>query len=496
MPLETLNKEHNSYLKPSSCQGCPFYDKGKYYTPDTVVPNSEVYFLAQNPGEQEELGRKLTNRIYNNNKRPKDIYEQVNPAPLLGPTGYLFTTRFLPLTGLQRHQISLGNSLRCRPGSALGLEPNALPSITKTMKLETSRADIIKALKHCHTAHFHPPSSTKLIVTMGRYAMFQMTGIQKEDTEYGQKQGVMESWRGYGVDVEDFQRVSTVNTSFYHPLTTTKRVFFTLHLAALFQGERNRRFWHACLLDFAKIKRILNSQWPASVPQWETLPPSTWPKYSSFDTEYIPDLDGVKNNDKLIRWSLCDNQYNLYCIEEEHTPYSYIPIQPGSTVLAQNWLADYVHFKNITGLDLHQIKPEDLMLADSVLYTGEPHNLNYIASKYGSLNRWKHLSEDDPQAYAAYDAHQPLVMWVNHYIPEFKKDLLSWRLYKNPTIRLIPMIEKAQRQGIPLDPNKVNEALQIYEDRVQSYQEEARELTGDPTFNLGGRTKMIEVLYD
>ena len=280
--LETLTKFRNYFLKPSSCEGCPFYTKGRYYTPDMIVPGSKVMFLAQNPGEQEEAGKKLIGRYYTDYGKMHDEYETTIPQPLIGPTGRQFTERFLPLSGLTRDQVSIGNAIRCRPGKALGKEPNWLPPITGTMKLESSKADIVNALKHCQQAHFHPPASTELVVTMGRHAMFALTGIQHEDIEYKEKAGVMQSWRGYGVDITDYRDQNTVNSTVYHSLASQKKVFFTMHIAALFKQEAvsdglegqasvgNKRFFHATLLDFEKIGRLLRREWPLELPTWST----------------------------------------------------------------------------------------------------------------------------------------------------------------------------------------------------------------------------------
>lgn len=501
MPVELLTKYRNSYLKPSSCAGCPFEHYGRYYTPDVIVEDAEVFLLGQAPGDDEEHGKRYLGTEYGAYGKASEIYERTEPQPLIGKTGYLLDTRFLPLSGLSRQRISVGNALRCRPGLDLGLEPNGLPPLTKTMKLESSKADIVKALRHCTAAHLHVPHSTKLVVTMGIYAMFALTGIQKEDTEYGQKHGVMESWRGYGVDVDSFESFRTIDTTTYHPFQSNKRIFFTMHLAALYKGERgnygeaesftgNRRFWHAALLDFSKIKAILAGTWPQAVlPTWSTVPPALWPKHAAFDTEYLPE-----EGNKLTRWSLCDNAYNLYCVEAEDSPYGRIPIEPGSVVLMQNALADIPHLRSI--VDIHNVRIEDLMLADSVLYTGEPHSLNYIQSKYGTLNRHKHLSEDNPQFYSAIDSHQPLHMWLNHYIPEFKRDPLSWKAYRQYTMPLIQIIEKAQQRGCPVDTVKLAETRAILQARIDAYQEEARALTGNVQFNLGGRKYMQEVMYD
>ena len=390
------------FNKPDNCISCPLYKHGKYFTPDTIVPNSKVLFIAQNPGPDEEAGHKLVKRHWQGSQY-FDEHKQVQPQPLIGATGQLFDNRFLPLSGLKRHEVSLANAIRCRPGQSLGLPSNdSLPNLTTKMKLETSEADIAKALRYCRDTYLKIPESVKLIVTMGRYAMFSVTGIQNEETEYGHKQGVMESWRGYAVNADSFSRFDTVDTTRYHNLLQSDRhIFFTMHIAALFKGQ-NKRYFHATLNDFHKIKLLLNGQWPLPLPTWHNTAPTQWPKYAAFDTEYIPDTN------ELIRWSLCDTSYNLFCVEAADTPSTYgyrIPIVPNSTVLIQNALADIAHLAEIT--DMSTVQIEDMMLADSVLWTGEPHGLNFISSKHGAFNRYKHLAHEEgqQQLYSALDAY-------------------------------------------------------------------------------------------
>ena len=356
------------------------------------------------------------------------------------------------------------------------------------MKLEHSKADIVNALKHCRQAHLHIPPSVKLIVTMGRYAMFAMTGIQNEESEYGHKQGVVESWRGYAVDVADYNKpFTTVNTSYYHDLQSDKQVFFTMHIAALFKGQ-NKRYYHATLQDFYKIKHLLSGNWPLPLPTWHSVPPLLWPNYAAFVTEYNP----VENI--LHRWSLCDTANNLYCVEAEDTSDIRIPVAAGSTVLIQNALADIGYLNLIT--DFTKVHIEDMMLAHSVLWTGEPHSLNYIASKYGAFNRYKHLSGYTPQLYSALDAYEPMHMWKSHFLPEFRKDQQSWQVYKKYRLPLIKIIYKAQHTGVKVDTVRLSEVQCILQDKLHNLQQKARDITGDSNFNLGGRKGMIEKIYE
>lgn len=475
--------------KPSSCDGCVFRHHGDYFTPDVIVPGSKVMFIAQNSGANEERGQLLTKRHFHGGSEYTDEYTEVQPQPLIGATGQQFNNRFLPLAQLQRSEISIGNAIRCRPGMSLGLKkPDDLPVITTKMRLEHSSADIVNALKHCRDAHLHIPDSVTTIVAMGRYAMFQLTGIQNEESEYSKKQGVVESWRGYAVDIPTTNSWNTVDTSYYHPLLPDNRhVYFMMHLAALNYGS-NKRFMHATLQDFAKLRLLLDNKWPMALPTWSSTQPTVWPSYAAFDTEYIPDAN------ILLRWSLCDTDNNLYCVESDDTMSNNITIQPRSTVLIQNALADIAHLSTL--VDISMVNIEDMMLAHSVLWTGEPHNLNYINSVYGSLNRYKHLSSDNPQLYSALDAHQPMYMWQHYFLPAFKADPLSWRVYKKYRLPLINIINKAQLNGVKVDTSKLTEVQLILQERIARYKQEAVELTGDPLFKLSGRKQVMEYIYD
>jgi len=475
---------------PSSCENCPFYAYKDHpdnsFTPDYVVKGSKVFFLAQNPGVNEAEGRLLLRRRYNGKGSYSDEYKEVEPQPLIGKTGQDFNKKFLPEARLKREDVSVGNAIRCRPGKALGLKADDLPSITSTMKLEKSKADIVNALKHCKATHLHIPESVTTVVTMGRHAMFQMTGLSKDEDEYKKKQGVMESWRGYAVDIPSFSDIRTVDTSSYHPLVSGKVVFFTMHIAALNYGD-NKKYTHATYQDFHKLGMYLRGEWPLLTPSWGDKVPQEWPIYASFDTEYNPETK------ELYRWSMCDSAYNLYCVEHDSWGDNVIPVRPGSTVLIQNALADISYLSNL--VDMRVVKVEDLMLAHSVLWPGEPHSLNYINSVYGSLNRYKHLSEGEPQAYSAFDSYEPMMMWRGYFIPEFKRDNLSWKVYQKYRLPLISIIDKAQQSGALLDTSRLDDVKYILQERLMEYKKRAIEITGNDKFNLGGSKGLREELY-
>jgi DNA polymerase I-like protein with 3'-5' exonuclease and polymerase domains len=159
----------------------------------------------------------------------------------------------------------------------------------------------------------------------------------------------------------------------------------------------------------------------------------------------------------------------------------------------QNALADIGHLASI--VDFSMVRVEDLMLAHSVLWTGEPHSLDYIASIYGALNRYKHLSLGDPLFYSAMDAYEPMYIWRYGIFPEFKADRLSYKLYKERRLPLIGIIARSQAHGIRINSKRLLEVKRIYQGRLDEIQAEARVLTGDEKFNIGGQKKVREEIY-
>lgn len=469
--------------KPDSCKGCPFYTKGDHFVPDHIVPGSTVMLIAQNPGADEIEGHHLVKRHWVGNGKYHDEFIQVRPQPLIGAIGQMLNTKFLPLSTLKREQVSVGNAIRCRPGTALGLAADELPTVTSKMHLETSKTDIVTAIRHCASAHLRIPESVTAVVAMGGVALYQLTGHTD-----------ITNWRGYVIRAQmgDVTASRATDCSHYHDLTQPRRtdaldIFATMHISALFKGM-NKRYYGAVLHDFYKLGQLLRGQWPLSLPTWSDIPPAIWPAYSSFDTEYVPETN------RLIRWSLASSSGRLYCVEAKDTP-DYINIMPNSIVLTQNAIADINHLATI--VDFSKVKIEDLMLAHATLHTGEPHSLNYISSMYGAFNRHKHLidAEGQAQLYSTLDAYDPLHIWRTYILPAFRKDRESYAVYKRFMLPLIPIINEAQQQGVRLNGQRLEEIQSLYEARLTEIRAEAKEITNDPTFAVGGSKQMKEVLY-
>lgn len=468
-------------LKPEACRGCPFYSKSKYYVPDMLVPGATIILLAQNPGVNEENGHLLLERNWVASK-PVDITQDVPPQPLIGATGKLLNEKFLPLSGLTRKQVSVGNMIRCRPGHGLDMASDELPKLTNKMNLATSQAEVVKAIRHCKAAHFILPSSVKTIIAMGNYAFYGLTGHMD-----------IINWRGYVIRAKrsDIATFQTIDTTAYQDVKQPVGegdidIFATLHIASLFKGE-NKKYYHAVLRDFYKLSAFLTKKWPLQLPVWGTDAPYEWPVHSAFDTEYNPDRDN-----ELIRWSLCDTAYNLYCVEADNSP-GYIPTLIGSTVILQNALADITHLGNL--VDMRCMTVHDLMLAHATLYTGEPHSLNYIASIFGAFNRYKHLIHSEEQLYSALDAYEPMHIWQRSILPAFARDKASYRIYSNTMLPLISIIGQSQKTGVRLNGERLMQVVSTMRGRIDQIKQEVVELTNEPKLNIGGSKRLREILY-
>ena len=88
-----------------------------------------------------------------------------------------------------------------------------------------------------------------------------------------------------------------------------------------------------------------------------------------------------------------------------------------------------------------------------------------------------------------------MYIWKTHFIPEFKRDPQSWKVYKKYRLPLINIINKAQLTGVRLDSERLLEVQKILFDKLEQLKEDAKDLTDDDNFNLGGSKQMRKVIY-
>lgn len=431
--------------KPESCKGCPFYGDGQGFVPDQLNDQALVFVVGQNPGAEEESEGK----------------------PFIGKTGQLMDSQFLPVAGLSREQVSVGNAIRCRVHGG-----NELPPIDHVVTRD--------ALVHCHTAHFRLPTKTKLIISQGEYALHALT--QEGNVKFHR----VSDWRGYVLPFEPLTGPRTFHAGIYVPrLDTSVTVLATYHLAYLFRDPT------ASLItkwDWRKIPRILSGKWPRPLPAIQDGPPDVWPRRSAFDTEYVPD------SGKFLCYSLAypsakgDGSLVLRVSEVLESGAIEGTVRP--LVVMQNATADLPFLEKM----LKNFTYEDIMHAHAVLWSDFPHDLGFLGSLYSSLNRWKHLVDVNPKIYSAGDAYATWEIY-EALDKEFERDTSSRQVYQNIQIHLIPIIRAAEARGVKVNPVTSQAACEKRQVILNDLALRAQAVVGWP-LNLRSNDHVKKQIYD
>ena len=459
--------------KPPACQGCPAYEKSRGWVPDFINDTAQIMVVAQNPGTDEEAGRR-----YLGLGPYGDTYEEAPHQPLLGKTGRMFNGTFLPLAGVTREDCSLGNALRCRWGNT-----NELPPL--------DRKEMQQAILHCHRAHWRRPERVTVFVAMGEYATAMLTGITRD----------FSGWRGYMLPLSLPGAEREPHTAVWSPKPYEPRVFVTHHLAYLFKEPTASL---PAKRDWNKLATILAGKWPIPMSPIEADPPEPWPDYAAFDTEFA-----IEQHDHLIRWSLANRERRVWVVEADRNYQATFGSRP--TVVMHNAPADLPHLKGLLPLD--QVDIEDTMYAHACLYTGKvetddqkgktggamSHTLNFLGSLYGHINRWKHLARVSPRVYAGGDALGTMDVWETGLHGGLKGELerdpeTRW-VYENLQKPLIPIVLKHHQRGIATDPEQVKIALAAISERQQGYVLQAQAFAGWP-LNLRSPKQLAYWLFD
>lgn len=174
--------------KPPACSGCPFEHTGAFYVPDEVNPNAKVIVAAQNPGKDEERGTRLKGYAATGGEH----WESCNPGPLIGQSGWDLRRNYLPLAGLSSDDVECRNVLRCRFRGT-----NDLPPLGQNT--------VRDAIRHCQRAYWAPPRDGQVLVALGAYALWALTGefgkegAEEDDDDARANRGI-DGWRGWVLD--------------------------------------------------------------------------------------------------------------------------------------------------------------------------------------------------------------------------------------------------------------------------------------------------------
>jgi uracil-DNA glycosylase len=449
------------------------FGDGFGWVPDQLV-NSPLTILAQNPGADEEAGRRVVGweQI---GYRPTPIYDACTPQPLIGKTGWEMTTKFLPMTGFARDEVSLCNVLKCRL-NVNGKRTNDMPT----------GATLKAAVAQCTANHLRIPSSTRVILAMGAHAWAFLGGAPP-----------ITDWRGFTHELSHSLGGCLVDRN------PDRLVLATLHIADV---DRDPRMDIPTRLDWAKIPKILAGTWPKPVPPalvvYETghigdmtawLRNATTRPWLVIDTEYSGDrltLLGIGDASHVmqVRWDRAAVSLKAACSVEMKTLVGRVPI------IFQNAIADVPVLREHLGLDWPQfVQYEDTMQAHAVLYPEWPHDLGFLASLYGQHQKLKHLSQIDPLLYNQGDVLETANTWIA-LLREFHQDRQSYDTYRTENIRLLPHIDRCQQVGLRVNPARVVTAQTDYAHKRDVAQLVATAYAGYP-MNLGSDQQVAKWVY-
>ncbi len=483
-----------AFLKPEGCKGCPFYAKSKYITPDAFIPDAEILILAQAPGEHEEQGRAIKGYDYYGGKRVEQV-EHVRPQPLIGAAGNKLREEFWPLTKVPYNTVSRGNVIKCRPYGK-----NDLPNIAGNKPVNDITVKELKAaVAHCTNHYLRIPASVKHVLVMGEIALYALTGEQllnyKKHSEDEHKKSSITEWRGWVLGYHKETKKLYGLTDYYHPLDYNRNSFCSLfsviHVAALY---KNPRLYHATLSDFQRFGKLVRGEWPKKIPEVRiNVLPESIPVIIGFDTEY------TKAN-ILTMWSLADSKHNIYVVDAEHSS-KLVNLPDKLALITQNGLVDLPHLLPILPENyLPHITIHDCMLAYAVLWTGERTGLDYQLSIVGDYNRHKHLRETDDFYtkcfYAGLDAETTLNSAWKAICVGFAKDKLSLNEYLKRRQPLLYVINRFQERGVLTDQERILRVDSLLKARIETIQQRAKQITGNPDFNIRSNDQIKAALYE
>lgn len=466
--------------KPSTCRGCPLYGDGKGFVPDLIVPGAKLTILAMSPGKHDEKGQRM---IGYDAKHP--LYEQVEPQPLIGVTGYQLRETYLPLTG--EKEASLCHVLKCRY-QVNGKRVDFLP------KGETLKS----AMSHCTTAHLNIPAMTNLVVTMGgpafEYTQPTLSKTHRASSKPSMKEGEkvtggpIEKWRGFlgPQHVQPTRAFTHVNRLDGASVHEGIPVFAVEDIADFFKAPSKRI---TARLDWKRIGRYLRKEWPKEIPgrciasdhieavntafdRAEQAP------FVVIDTEYNPISKFL--NMIGIGWRLENGAIDG--IQLEWVGNEQVTSEVRSTfirrlsgvcksvkVVFQNAKADlpiiahnlHIHWNKYKAID-------DTMHMHSVLWSEMRHGLGFLASIYGQYPKLKHLAGEDELLYNWGDVIETLVVY-EALMREFKADPLTYQVYVSQSLPLIPITLEREVKGIQIDQARLEELITKYQSRADEF---------------------------
>jgi len=209
------------------------------------------------------------------------------------------------------------------------------------------------------------------------------------------------------------------------------------------------------------------------------------------DHPEILECVGVGNRGWVTQWwwQELDEQ------QREGVRLSVAALVGGHHVIYHNAIADIgvmrMHGFNVTVAD--HFKLDDTMQAHAVLHSEEKHKLEYLGSQGGKLPEWKHLKDEDPEAYNAGDLVQTDYVW-EWLADQFTRDPGAERIYRTQNLPLLPIVIESEEVGLRVNKAKVYPLRDRCAERCDQAVKVAQAYAGYP-LNIGSPAQLQDYLY-
>ncbi len=387
---------------------------------------------------------------------------------------------FFPLAGLIRGEnVSIGQVIRCH-GSEL-LDQSAL------------RESIV----HCTRVHFAPPPTTRLVVAQGDDAWEAWTG------NAGLSLG---DWRGFLAPVTGWARELPVY-GVLEPaeLSLKRQPYLTL----------------PSKLDWAKIPKILNGEWPKPFPPRLTVGVADhnavcrWFKdahtnapYLVWDTEFLYDV-GDPYNDSNYTLTMLSVTYPG-AVEGIQMGYTSGPAEPwqkhhfltefellarSKPHVGHNFPSEIRAMEHTFGWSPSWFwgRFDDSMHAHAELWSELPHTLEFLESICSPHPKMKHLPTSDPDRNWG-DTVVTGYVW-DMLKQELERDVDAYHNYRDQRLKLPKHIYARESLGLRVNKTRVEPAIKEYQAKIDEAVTLAQAYCGY-AINIGSGQQLGYWLYD
>lgn len=342
--------------------------------------------------------------------------EALAGEPLVGSSGKVFNS-LLRKAGIQRDQLTLANTLSCRP-------PDNLYPTDGAARGYISQQDAEKTVGHCYRAHLKPLLDSRpweRIDALGEKSLRVLTG--KSD-------GILK-WRGSPLALKDEEKV---------------RVMPTLHPAFIM---RMQEYIPTVISDLTKGLQV--------PPEHYNLQP-TLDDLEAFNSEFVcVDIETNRFTGQITMIGLATKPYHVMTV-----PYrgAYIPhlkriLENVRVFVGQN----LIQF-DLSVLEQHgiRIRPDaeiyDIMLMFHLSHPDAPRNdLEYISSIFTQKPAWKHLQGEDMALYNARDVDVTIQAYSQ--LKPLLKMLKLDNLYQYTQVPLAKICHQMTTAGVRTDGNQI-----------------------------------------